>query len=352
MAEQPRLWIRHEVRASERRAPLVPQDARRLVELGFHLTVEESPQRVYPLDEYLAAGCQGAEAGSWTEAPEPAYVLGLKELPDLPEQLIHRHIFFGHAYKGQQGSRELLARFARGGGELLDLEYLVDDTGRRLAAFGYRAGYVGAALGVLQARGRLTAPLCPLSKGELDRQLRDSMRAGAPDALVIGALGRCGRGAVDALEVAGLAATCWDQEETRELDRAALLHHDLLVNTVLTSRPIPPFLRPADLPVADRRLSLVVDVTCDVTSDLNVLPVYRTVTDWSEPVRRLHQDPPLDLIAIDNLPSLLPAEASRAFSAELVAQLRTLADPAAPWRHCRADFRAACRRHELEAVHV
>ncbi|PYC71896.1 saccharopine dehydrogenase [Streptomyces tateyamensis] len=352
MAEQPQLWIRHEVRASERRAPLVPQDARRLVELGFRLTVEESPQRVFPLEEYLAAGCTAAPAGSWTTAPEQSYVLGLKELPEHPEQLTHRHIFFGHAYKGQQGSRELLARFCRGGGELLDLEYLVDDAGRRLAAFGYWAGYVGAALGVLQARGRLTAPLRPLAKAELDDQLRHSMREGSPDALVIGALGRCGRGAVDALEVAGLAATCWDVAETRALDRTALLHHDLLVNTVLTTRPIPPFLRPTDLEERGRRLALVVDVTCDVTSDLNVLPVYRTVTEWADPVRRLHQDPPLDLIAIDNLPSLLPAEASRAFSAELVGPLRTLADPDSPWRHCRADFETACRAHHLEAVHV
>ena len=34
--------------------------------------------------------------------------------------------------------------FRAGGGALYDLEYLTDDTGRRLAAFGYWAGYAGA----------------------------------------------------------------------------------------------------------------------------------------------------------------------------------------------------------------
>ncbi|MFI9269508.1 saccharopine dehydrogenase [Kitasatospora sp. NPDC052896] len=354
MANMPRLWIRHEVRSTERRAPIVPDDARQLVEHGVQITVEESPQRVYPLDEYVAAGCATAAAGSWTAAPADTHILGLKELPDGPARLTHRHIFFGHAYKGQDGAGELLGRFAAGGGTLLDLEYLADAAGRRLAAFGYWAGYVGAALAVLHGRGRLRTPLEPLGKAELDAALGEPHVAEPPAALVIGALGRCGRGAVDALRTAGLTPTEWDVAETRQLDRAALLDHDILLNTVLATRPIPPFLRPADLDDPRRRLSVVADVTCDVTSDLNVLPVYDAVTDWRQPVRRLREAKPLDLIAIDNLPSLLPAEASRAFSAELSPQLPLLGDddPASPWRRCADDFVAACRANDLEVHHV
>ena len=40
----------------------------------------------------------------------------------------------------------ILRSFARGGGTLLDLEFLQDDRGRRVAAFGYHAGFAGAAL--------------------------------------------------------------------------------------------------------------------------------------------------------------------------------------------------------------
>lgn len=336
-----RLWMRHEVRATERRAPIVPADARRLVEGGIELVVEDSPQRAFPLGAYVDAGCGVAAPGSWVDAPADTFIVGLKELPDEPATLVHRHVYFGHAYKGQDGAAALLRRFTSGGGALLDIEYLVDDDGRRLAAFGYWAGYVGAALAVLRLRGRL-APLEPLSRGALDAALRPATGDAPVKALVIGALGRSGRGATDALTVAGAETTAWDVAETRQLDKPALLAHDLLVNAVLTNTPVPPFLTPADLDTPGRRMSVVSDVTCDVTSDCNVLPIYDAHTSWQEPARRLRDgEPPVDIIAIDNLPSLLPEEASVAFSAELTPQLALLGTDAAPWRRCLADFDAA-----------
>jgi saccharopine dehydrogenase (NAD+, L-lysine-forming) len=337
------LWLRHEVRSTERRTPLVPSDARRLVDSGVTLTVEESPQRIFPVEQYEAVGCGVAPAGSWaSRAPRGAVILGLKELPDEPTALTHRHVFFGHAYKEQPGARELLRRFAAGGGALLDLEYLVDDHGRRLAAFGYWAGYLGAALAVLQHRGRLVAPLTPTSGEELEEALRPV--AGDEDftVLVIGALGRSGRGARVALQAAGIEPTCWDLDETRNLDRPALLAHDVLVNCVLATSPIPPFVRETDLDAPARRLRTLSDVTCDVGSPLNVLPVYDRVTEWAEPVRRLHKEPPLDLIAIDNLPSLLPEESSVGFSGSLLPLLLEFG-VGGPWGRCLDRFHQACR---------
>jgi saccharopine dehydrogenase (NAD+, L-lysine forming) len=335
------LWLRHEARTTERRTPVVPDDARRLTEAGVRLTVEESPQRIFPVEEYEAAGARIEPAGSWTSAPRSAVVLGLKELPDEPPQLAHRHIFFGHAYKRQPGAAALLGRFAAGGGALLDLEYLVDEHGRRLAAFGFWAGYLGAALAVLQHRGRLSAPLRPTGKEELDETLRPAPGDEAFTALVVGALGRSGRGARAAFATAGTDPTCWDLAETRELDRRALLDHEVLVNCVLATTPVPPFVREADLDDPARRLRTLCDVTCDVGSALNVLPVYDRTTEWTDPVRRLRKEPPLDLIAIDNLPSLLPRESSTDFSAALVPQL--LDFEGAAWERCLDRFRQARR---------
>ena len=51
-----------------------------------------------------------------------------------------------HCFKGQTNWDKVLSRFPRGGGTLLDLEFLTDDSGRRVAAFGYHAGFAGAAL--------------------------------------------------------------------------------------------------------------------------------------------------------------------------------------------------------------
>ncbi|WP_460071002.1 saccharopine dehydrogenase [Streptomyces sp. YKOK-I1] len=343
----PHLWLRHEARSTERRTPVVPDDARRLVEAGVRLTVEESPQRIFPVEEYEAVGAEVAPAGSWVSAPPDTVVLGLKELPDLPAELTHHHIFFGHAYKQQPGAADLLRRFAAGGGALLDLEYLVDEQGRRLAAFGFWAGYLGAALAVLHHRGRLTAPLLPTDREALDESLRPRPGDAEFTALVVGALGRSGRGARAALATAGVDPTCWDLAETRDLDRRALLDHDLLVNCVLATTPVPPFVREEDLDDPARSLRTLSDVTCDVGSPLNVLPVYDRTTEWTDPVRTLRKEPALDLIAIDNLPSLLPRESSTDFSAALLPQLLEL--PAGDaWVRCLARFRQAGRELGVE----
>src|SRR6266700_568207 len=92
-----RITMRHEVRATERRASIVPADAARIVEQGIALTVEDSPQRSFDISDYADAGCVVAGAGSWVAAPDEEYIVGLKELPEHPPALRHRHVFFGHA---------------------------------------------------------------------------------------------------------------------------------------------------------------------------------------------------------------------------------------------------------------
>jgi len=47
--------------------------------------------------------------------------------------LKHTHVQFAHCYKQQGGWEKVLGRFARGKGTLLDLEFLTDDKGRRVA---------------------------------------------------------------------------------------------------------------------------------------------------------------------------------------------------------------------------
>ena len=346
------LWIRCEARASERRTPVVPVDVRRLVDAGLRVTVEESPQRVFPLEEYAEAGADVAPAQSWVDAPDDAFVLGIKELPDEPDTLRHRHIYFAHAFKGQEGAERTLSRFTAGHGQLLDIEYLTDDHGKRVVAFGYWAGYVGAALGVLHLGGELRAPLTPMTKQDLDERLRAVGSRGADKllALVTGARGRSGRGAQAALAVAGLTITRWDRRETRDLHKQALLGHDMLVNCVVTHVPTTPFVVADDLD-HERRLRVLADVTCDVTGPTNMLPVNTAITTWAEPTRRLHDggpdSEPLDVIAIDNLPSLLPREASEGFSADLTPHLLLLAEqpePAGPWAAAAAAYDDALAR--------
>ena len=80
--------------------------------------------------------------------------------------LKHVHITFHHIYKNQAGWEQILSRYARGGGTLLDLEFLEKEVapGRfvRVSAFGWSAGFSGAALALRNWAWQLTNPGKPL----------------------------------------------------------------------------------------------------------------------------------------------------------------------------------------------
>ena len=390
--DKPLLWLRAEHKSREARAAVVPSAAARLVSAGYEVVVESSADRAFPIESYVAAGCGTAAKGAWRErAPDDAIVIGLKELDPALGPFRHRHVHFAHAFKGQRGWRETLRAFAAGGGTLFDLEYLVDGDGRRVAAFGERAGFVGAALALLAWAGRregrepVLGALEPWTSGAaLIEDVRDALaRAGAasgapegididfaagdtiggdvddrPRVLVVGARGRSGRGAVAVCEAVGARVTSWDVDETADGGPfEAVRDHDVLVSCVFVDAPLPPFTTRAELERPGRRLSVVADVGCDPFGEYNPLPLYTATTSLGEPVRRLigdtreaagrgtgAGDPPLDLIAIDHLPSLLPVESSEEFSARLLPFLLELDRPAdGVWGRAAAVFEERLR---------
>ena len=167
-------------------------------------------KRVIILRTYRV-GCKLVDNWSWESAPSSIPIIGLKELPESDSPISHTHIQFAHCYKRQAGWSKVLSRFARGGGTLYDLEFLTDESGRRVAAFGYYAGFTGAAAGVLahaaQRKGERLGSLEPYPNEEaMLNGLREALGGSGKGvrALVIGALGRCGRGAVDLLRKIGL----------------------------------------------------------------------------------------------------------------------------------------------------
>ena len=324
------IWLRAEQRPDESRTGLTPEGVARLIAAGHRLTVERSATRVLPDDAYAATGAAMAPEGSWPDAPRDAVVLGLKELPEDGRPLVHRHVMFGHAYKGQPAGRDLLRRFRAGGGTLYDLEYLTDEDGRRVAAFGYWAGYAGAALSLLawaaQRRdGRLGAVAGWPDAETLAAEVRAALDGlDRPGVLIIGALGRVGTGAADLARAAGLRPTGWDQEETAGGGPfPEVLAHEVFLNCIL-ARPGTPVFVPRDAGTRDRRLGVVGDIACDPSSDFSPVPVYDRATTWADPVIRVHDAPPLDVMAIDNLPSLLPAESSQDFARQLLPHLTAL----------------------------
>lgn len=339
------LWVRAEQRPHERRVGITPDGVAQLCAAGFRVTVEESPDRVLPLAPYLAAGAEAAPFAAWPSAPRDAIIFGLKELPDDGTPLPHRHILFGHAFKGQPAGARLLARFRAGGGALYDLEYLTDESGRRVAAFGYWAGYAGAAVSLLayaaQERGQPCPTLAPFAdKNALQHAVASALGDLGPSVLVIGALGRVGTGASDLSRAVGARVIGWDMAETAHGGPfPQILASDVFLNCILATEGCPVFV-PADA-IHDKARSLRVigDIACDPTSDFSPIKVYDRVTDWDAPVLRVADDPALDVMAIDNLPSLLPLESSTDFAGQLLPHLLGLHDlSAGVWGRARAVF--------------
>jgi saccharopine dehydrogenase (NAD+, L-lysine-forming) len=344
------LWVRAEQRPNEDRVGLTPEGAARLIAAGIELTVEHSGNRCIPIDRYAQAGASIAPENSWPAAPDDAIIFGLKELPDDGTALAHRHIMFGHAFKGQPSGQILLKRFKAGGGTLYDLEYLVEKVGRRVAAFGYWAGYAGAAVALkcwaTQQKQQIAGPVgtYPSSTHLLVDLQSDLVATGShrPTALIIGALGRVGTGAADLCTAMGVPTTRWDMAETRHGGPfPEILAHDLFFNCIL-ARPGTPVFIPADTPFKARRLSVIGDIACDPDSDFSPIKVYDRTTTWDAPARRVHDAPPLDVTAIDNLPSMLPVESSEDYAEQLLPSLLQLDELTADvWGRARGMFENA-----------
>ncbi|OUR93459.1 hypothetical protein A9Q84_18470 [Halobacteriovorax marinus] len=321
--------LRKEFKAFERRTPLTPDNAKKLISLGHVVKVETCPDRIFKDADYESVGCTLVSIESWKTEDKDTFILGLKELPLDSFPLIHRHIYFAHIYKGQAGATEVLNRYQKGSGKLFDLEYLVDENKRRIAAFGKWAGFVGAAISLDRFYQKYSnEPYLPLKSFENIESLYSHIEAHkkncpeTPKAIIIGAKGRCGSGANEVFDNFNVEATPWDYEETKNGGPfEEIKEHDIFINCVLLTSKIPPFVS-REMLAGEKKLSIIGDVSCDPTSDLNPIPIYDDITDWEKPFLETCG---LELLAVDNLPSILPRESSIDFSNQLISHLENLA---------------------------
>ncbi|KAJ5749666.1 Saccharopine dehydrogenase [Penicillium manginii] len=345
-----KIWLRAETKPAEARSALTPTTCKALIDAGYDVTVERSTQRIFDDEEFSKIGAPLVAEGSWvTDAPNDAVILGLKELPEDDFPLKHVHVTFAHCYKQQGGWDQVLSRWSRGKGLLLDLEFLTDDVGRRVAAFGFSAGYAGSALAVKNWAWQLAHPEGTPLSGEvpyanqdlLIESVKETLEAGkkvagrAPKILVIGALGRCGKGAVQLAKDVGIPdenIVQWDMAETKKGGPfQEIIDADIFVNCIYLSDPIPPFVNTETLSPPSRNLSVVCDVSADTTNPHNPIPIYDITTTFDKPTVPVTlpagtQGPRLSVISIDHLPSLLPRESSEMFSEALLPSLLQLKD--------------------------
>ena len=76
------LHLRSETKPLEHRSALTPTVTRKLLDKGFKVNIERSPERIFDDEEFASAGAQLVKEGSWPNAPEDHIIIGLKELED------------------------------------------------------------------------------------------------------------------------------------------------------------------------------------------------------------------------------------------------------------------------------
>lgn len=105
---------------------------------------------------------------------------------------------------------------------------------------------------------------------------------------------------------------------------------DIFINCIYLSSPIPPFLDMQTLKSPKRRVSVICDVSADTSNPHNPVKCYDITTTFDHPTVPVKLEgsngPTLSVISIDHLPSLLPREASEAFSSALLPSLMQLKD--------------------------
>jgi saccharopine dehydrogenase (NAD+, L-lysine-forming) len=354
-----KIWLRHETKAKEQRVTLTPDGCKQLLAAGFEVTVERSPTRIIPDADYeVIDGVTMADTNAWRELDHDPKLLivGLKEL-GTPEEhasvlsatggaIVNHHTYFAHCYKGQDGWEQVMEAYKKGGDKavLFDYEFLWNQQKHNVgAAMSPFAGFVGCAQGIRAWCWQLLhqsddAPLpeiVPSTKAKIIEELKaqvDKVVATGnekPQVMVMGALGRCGSGARECAHKVGLETIDWDMEETKNGGPfPEILKVDIFVNCILLQGKMAPFLTLEMIDDPDlqstRKLQVISDVSCDPSSEYNPIPVYDHITSWEKPALRVRDGKrgfsalPLDVISVDNLPSVLAEEASYAFGDTLL----------------------------------
>ena len=321
---KPELIIRSELNPLEARTPIVPSDLASLLSL-YTIKVESSNKRCYSDQAYRDAGATIVPPGYW-KTSRFSYVLGLKAI-DAPAQPTQTLLHFAHCFKGQEGSKETLDLLKNG--SFIDYEYMVDRDQKRVISFCAQSGKVGCYLALmafhLRQIGLIDMGELPEFDEERYRSILSTMER-LPHVLLIG-YGTAGKRAKEILDQFSISTTVWTSKTVP--DRSAILDHDILLHAIrLPDDPslrIDPFLTLSDLST-DHTLQIICDITCDMGNPRNTLPLYSSYTTISKPIRRIESS--IDLIAINNLPSMEPVVSSQQFSAILCSYL-----PELPYRN-------------------
>jgi saccharopine dehydrogenase (NAD+, L-lysine-forming) len=305
------LYIRKEINDNEYRTPLTPKDAEKLINKKYKIYIESSNNRIYKDDEYDKVGCIITKNKWYNNEYNKGIIIGIKELRDLDKLDNHIHVYFSHSYKNQKNSRYILERFKESNSILYDFEFFMDENNKRLIAFGFYAGYVGCCLGILQyfIKKKTKENIKNLkpwrSKIDIINDVKNIYEKNI-SVSVIGPNGKCGSSICKVLDMLEISYVKYNRNDKKiGLECYDIIYNCILLDTELNETWI-------DTNTLFKKPITIVDISCDNSKINNPIKLNNQSTSWEEPVITYNSN--IDIISIENLPSLLPKESSDDFS--------------------------------------
>ena len=307
------IFLRKEINKNETRTPLVPKDIKILKDDGFIIYVQSSENRIYDDKEYEKNGAIITDKNWYSEEFNNFLIIGIKELDNLNKLNKHKHLYFSHCYKRQENAKLILDSFSKSNSIIYDFEYFVNNK-KRMIAFGYFAGLVGAILGLKQYSNKIKKieNINNLSSWKsLDDMINfingdDYLILKNSKIAIIGPEGRCGKGVQFILDKLNLNYIKITKEDYNLLDV------DIIYNCILLDETYNKIWFNKETKF--NKNLVITDISCDYNKNNNPIKIYNQETTWSKPVFNYNQF--VDIIAISNLPSLLPLESSNDFSSK------------------------------------
>lgn len=346
------------------RTPLTPEQCSEIIDrFPVELLVQPSDVRSYKNTEYRERGIPMSD-----DLRNCDILIGVKEVPI--DQLIAEktYLFFSHTIKKQAQNRRLLQAILEKNIRLIDFEKLTDDRGDRLIAFGFYAGLVGAhnALWTYGRRsGAFTLPRMFTCHDYSEVQAAYKNVKLPPVRIVLTGGGRVAAGAVRNLHDFGISQVSpkdflnkdfdhpvftqlfaqdyvQHRDGPRIFDKEHFYAHgeeyvsifgpyahraDIFINGIYYDRRAPQFFAANEMADPGFNLQVIADVSCDIVPNAS-MPVTLRPSTIVDPVYGIHRKtglecPPfqadaIDVMAIDNLPSELPRDASQFFGRQLI----------------------------------
>lgn len=354
--------IREEKTPPDTRVALTPQQCVDIQkEYGVKIIVEPSPNRCYADELYSQKGLELD-----TDLSGCDILLGVKEVP--VEKLIEgkTYLFFSHTKKKQPYNQKLMQAMIRKKIRLIDYECLTHADGQRILGFGYFAGIVGAHNGILTYGKKynkffLKAAHKCTGFDEMVAQYQDIYLPNIK--IAITGAGKVASGIVDIMDrfdVEYVEAEDFLEKQFAYPVYTHLKGHtlyvrkdngtyhrddfhqfpqdyqclfkrylpvtDILMNGIYWDRNIPRLFEKEDIRNEKYKMNVISDITCDIDGSVPLNIGASTIADPVYGIDKASFDRVLpfqntnntvDIMAVDNLPNELPADASKHFGQHL-----------------------------------